>query len=107
MTMHKVRRSGNKKKYLVIINALVTHRSCPSSITPSVTLTSHVVTGSTVSTVPCTLLTTVDTVPPLATFYLQHTKMYKNFDLKINHFFFFNIKLYKRYIISRKLGVQQ
>lgn len=75
----RVRRSGNNtnfKKYLFIMNIFVTHGSCPSSITPSVTQTSHVVTGNTVSTVSCTLLTTVDTVPSLATFYLQHAKKY-------------------------------
>lgn len=52
--------------YLV---TFVTQRSCPSSIAPSVTVTSHVITGHTVSTVSYTLLTTVYTVPTFCTFY--------------------------------------
>lgn len=42
--------------------------SCPSSITPSVTVTSHVVTYCAVSTMSCTLLTTVDTIPSFIAF---------------------------------------
>lgn len=46
-----------------------THKSSPPSITSCVTLSSHVITGSPVSTMSYTLSTTVETVPSILTFY--------------------------------------
>lgn len=68
----------------------ITPNSCPSNSTSSVTKTSHVITESLVSTMSCTLLTTVYTVPPFST--LCHTKWY-NFVL--NNFFFQMLKWYR------------
>lgn len=46
----------------------ITDKSCPPCIAPFVTVTSHVITGSTVSTMSYTLLTTIQTIGPLCTF---------------------------------------
>lgn len=50
----------------------ITHQSCPSSITSSVTLTIHVIAGCSISTMSFTLLTTVDTVPSFWTFFNKY-----------------------------------
>lgn len=47
----------------------VTKIACPSGITATVTLTSHVITDYVISAMSSTLLATVDAVPSLYTFY--------------------------------------
>lgn len=60
---------------LISLFTIDTERPCPSFITPSVTLTSHVITCSTFSAMSWALSATVDTVPPISTFWSfgQHT----------------------------------
>lgn len=53
-----------------------TERPCPSNITAPVTLTSHVVTCRTVSTVSGAMLTTVNTVPFIYTVCLFGQKIH-------------------------------
>lgn len=69
----------------------LTVKSCPSIIASSVTQTSHVITGSTVSTVSFTLSTTVDTVQPFTTFLSRKTYIWIESTLKKIFFFYFEI----------------
>lgn len=64
-------------------NTFITHVSRPPSIAPSVTLTSHVITGSVVPTLSYTLFTTVETVPFLLTFCSKKKKGYTSVNSKI------------------------
>lgn len=52
-------------------STVITQFSNPSSITTSVTLTTHVITRSTIFTITFALLTTVISVPPFSTFYYK------------------------------------
>lgn len=53
---------------------IITYSSCPSSSTSRVTLSSHVITGSPISTMFYTLLATVETVPSVFTFCSKENK---------------------------------
>lgn len=61
-------------------STFVTLSPCPSCITSFVTLTSRMITTHVIFTMSYTVLTTVYTVPPLATFYYIEKRIY----LKVN-----------------------
>lgn len=58
-----------KKKFSKITSiTFITKSSCPSSVTSFVTLTSHVITYSVVSTLSYALLRAIHSIPPFSTF---------------------------------------
>lgn len=75
----------------IACTTFITQNSCPSFITPSVTLTCHVITNNAVYTMSWALLKTLWSVPSFYTFWWYKQKTLLNF-IKLCREHFFDLK---------------